>query len=263
MNISEAIINKAIADGKVSSLAFFYKCKTEYANSVCYDYTPQKLAKLTDLSLNTVKKHVEWLKNQTIGRHLHGVYRSGDPMVYMVGNNLCFSRVQPKNHIARITTKGKTLKEIKYAIYGTQIRANIDHQHHKVRRIVHDNRILKHPRKSEKRQYQELKRVDREIAHACRYATLGVRKICSDLKIGSNTVKAVARYLKENDIGYSYQSKKFLARENGKLYHVDKKSAEFAVANVKAQYPHCSVVPYRWCILVCSATSWCFNKDRH
>jgi biotin operon repressor len=46
----------------IKTLAFFYRVKVLYNNSVVYNYSPEKLAKATNITESKVKKHVRTLK---------------------------------------------------------------------------------------------------------------------------------------------------------------------------------------------------------
>jgi hypothetical protein len=52
------------------AMIFFFFLKSKYKKSVFYGYTPEKLASLTDVSPNTVRKYVGWLKMQRYARIL-------------------------------------------------------------------------------------------------------------------------------------------------------------------------------------------------
>ena len=44
------------------AVIFFFYLKSKYKTSVFYDYTPEKIAELSGVSVNTIRKYISWLK---------------------------------------------------------------------------------------------------------------------------------------------------------------------------------------------------------
>ena len=264
MNVSEKIIRTSIDEGQINALAFFYFCKSKWVSSVFLNYTPKRLALATGLSVNSVKKYVAWLSKQKIGHYIRSTYRTADPLIFIHNGNLHFSRVQPQHHITKFNSKNKSLKEIRYLLYGILIQANITAQKYSIKTKKKDKIILKNPCKDIKR-YKKIVRDPRAIVIGDRLS-LGYRKICRELKIGVAKVQTVANYLEQQKILTRIKVKSFFAEEKGKILYRNPKFDEFDRADlwaIKDKYPFARVTFCNGGILVCPATKWCFKEDRN
>ena len=258
MNVSEKIIQKAIDDHMVNALAFHFLIKQRYENSVVYNYTPKKLSSVTGISVNSIKRYIGWLKNQEAGLWKGSKYEHR-PLVFFVGKNLHFSRVQPRKHIARIKLNNCTLKEIKYLLYGTMIRANISHQKHSIKAKSQIKRVIQDPKRGEKRLYGRYQREYNGVIDVCPKTSVSVRRMCSDLNIGITTLCLAINHLEEKKIVKRIKGRKYLLRQNGRIVTIRGGIANCIVDCFKADNPYSYVTPYKGCVLVCETTQFKFR----
>lgn len=263
MNTNEKIIRTAINERQINALATFYFCKSKWVNSIFYDYTPKKLSLATGLSVNTIKKHIAWLEKQEVGHYKGSQYRTADPLIFIRNGKLYFSRVQPQHHITKFNSKNKSLKEIRFLLYGILIQARITSQKYSIKTKKKDKIILKNPCADIKR-YKKIIRDPRAIQIGER-VSLGYRSICRELKIGVAKVQTVADYLENQEILTRIKVKSFFASEKGKILYRNPKFSEFEPSDLwfyKNKYPFARVIPCNGGILISPATKWCFKEDR-
>ncbi len=94
---------------------FFFFLKSKYKTSVFYRYKPQKIASITGVSINTVRKYIGWLR------------RNG--YLDITNNNLWLKstrKISPKEKYISIDTLPWTIwKQFENRVYAALIKRNI------------------------------------------------------------------------------------------------------------------------------------------
>jgi hypothetical protein len=263
MNVSEKIIRTSIDEGQINALAFFYLCKSLWVSSVFLNYTPQRLAKATKVSLNSVKKYIAWLEKQKIGHYMGSTYRPADPLIFIRNGNLYFSRVQPKKHICRFKTKKQyTIHDIKKILYGKLIDARCNAQRNEIKSKIEVKRVITEPRTlKEVRKRNKLLRWGIAEPKVGKQVSLSCRTICDELNIGQDTLLKTIKFLEREKVMKRTKAKRFLLRySNGRFIQIAKCKFNKAVNLFKADYPYSFLSFYHGNILVCQASNYKFRK---
>ena len=119
MKIGTSIAPKLILTSEnQKATIFFFFLKSKYKTSVFYRYTPQKIASITGVSINTVRKYIGWLR------------RNG--YLAITDNNLWLKstrKISPKEKYLSIDTlPWTTWKQFENRVYAALIKRNIKGQ---------------------------------------------------------------------------------------------------------------------------------------
>ncbi len=122
-------------------MIFFFFLKSKYRTSVFYHYTPERLAATTGLSVNTIRKHIGWLKAA-------GLLAKTNGNLWLAATR----KVNPGKRLISVDTKPwTTWKQFENRVYARIIKWNIKQQafHLTMKRLAgnlkstNDVRILK------------------------------------------------------------------------------------------------------------------------
>lgn len=109
----ENMIESAIDNNWLLSLAFFYKLKVNFVNSIIYNYSLRSLANKLNISHNTVRKHISILLKYDLVS-----LSSGHLKLSPLKSIIKKYRLKGEFLCTLLLRKESTLTEIKYFLYG-------------------------------------------------------------------------------------------------------------------------------------------------
>ncbi len=124
VNISSQLVTET--DNQKAVIYFFF-LKSKYRTSVFYDYKPEKLAILTGVSVNTIRKYVGWLKR-------NGFAAITDGHLWLRS----IKKISPEKRLIRVDTKAWTSwKQFENRVYAQIIKLDIKKQtfHYSMKRL--------------------------------------------------------------------------------------------------------------------------------
>ena len=258
MNVTEDIIQRAKEDKMMKALAFHYLVKQRYKDSICREYTPKKLCKVTGVSVNTIKKYIAWLLDQKIGYWKGSTYLKEQPLVYFVGKNLHFSRVQPKKHICTIKLNNNTLKEIESLLYGKIIQQQVEIQKRQIKlKSKPGVKNLIRKAQQEGTPTPQPPEVDKRIS-------VSVRTLCKRMEICPSKLRNVSKFLICNGVMKLKKGEKKLLRDKkGKVVKVSSLFYREIISGLKEENKFSFITSYKGMILICKPTNYSFALKRY
>ena len=114
MQSNQKLIEDAIRDKWLTSLAILYFIKLKYKNSTIYNYSSRELAHKLNISHVSANKHIRLLQNKGL--------------IKIYGNNLTFIKTNLKYKFTLLLTKKSTINEIKKELQFKIAESNFNRQ---------------------------------------------------------------------------------------------------------------------------------------
>ena len=208
------IIQKAHTEGWLRSLSIYYKIKILYRNSTIYNYSPNTLARLLDLSANTIRKHIKILERHDLVR-----YHSGNLTCVSI---ISFKKINNKRCTIHLK-KEYSLKQIEHALLSKPLEAYTIANKKIVYRKRRDKDLLMgniEPRNARDiRRQKYLKRNIGKYENEFNDKVIfSFRKLSIKLGIGINRLTEMLKFLSKEGIISYFVIRKRLYKQSYKSY---------------------------------------------